>query len=236
MKQINNIAVFIFTSLLLFTAFTHADNKKSGIDILNESYDYQGSLDRYEVVSKVIFETIEDGETYEDIRIIKAKIDRPDKVRSDNSGDIVDRSVYLSNGIFTIIDNTEQYYAQVNTSKNVDEALDQITEELGIIIPTATLLHSDMSKYIKPKEVTYFGKKTVAGVACNYIAFKRHGNEVHLWIEDSDSPLVKNVVVLGKDFKMEMATNWDTNPKFSDKVFEFQPSKDASKISIVPAK
>jgi hypothetical protein len=236
MKQINHIAVFIFTSLLLLTVFAHADTKKSGIDILNESYDYQGSLDRYTVASKVVFEITEDGETYEDIRIIRAKIDRPNKVRIDKSGDTVDRSVYISDGTFTILDNTEQYYTQVNTADNIDEALDQIVEELGIVIPVATLLHSDMSTHIQPKKVTYFGKKTVAGVECNYIAFKRHGNEVHLWIEDSDSPLVKQVAVFGKDFKMEMATNWDTNPKFLDNVFEFQPSKDASKISIVAAK
>jgi len=239
MKKITKIIKMFSAALLLASTSVYAENGKSGLEILKKSYDYQGSLDKYAVAAKVTFDIKEDGKTFELSHTARAKIDRPDKMRVDSKGETIERSIYLSNGIYTMIDyidNDEMFYTQIKTPKTIDDMLDHLIDEFGIVLPVATLLHSDMSDYIHPKKVYNFGKKRVQGADCDYIAFRHNGKEVHLWIEDSATPLLRQAYIKAGDAEIKFATRWDLKPGFPDSVFEFKAPKGASKVSIEKSK
>jgi len=166
MIDVKRFTAVLSVTLLLILSSGYAESntmaaeqneQKNGVKVLKNSYDYLGSLKKYAFTATVTNEVEVDGKKIVTKRISNAKVKRPDQFRIDTKSDYIDRTVYLSEGLFTMMDNKEKYYANVKTSTNIDKTLEYINKKLGIVLPLSTLFHSDMSKYIHPKKVQYFG-------------------------------------------------------------------------------
>ncbi len=222
---------------LLFgsTALVGAD--KSAKSVLNNAHKYIGEMDHYAFSAVVSDTDPKDGKIYK--HNISVKVDRPDKLRVDTKGDIKDRSVYINDGLFTLIDHKFNYYGQLKVPKTIDGALDYIFDKYGITAPLASLIYSDMHKRAKFNKSKYFGTVDVGGVECDYIAFRNKSGEVHIWIATGSKPLVKaysiiDTHVTGKPRK-NTTVKWNINAKFPESDFDFSAPKGASKISVEPA-
>jgi hypothetical protein len=204
-------------------------------EVVSKAYAQIGSMDRY-AFSAVIGdnETI-DGKTTTYKQNVSVKIDRPGNLRVDTKGDIKNRSNYLHNGQFTMIDHGFGYYTQLNTPETIGETIDYLYEKFGIRTPLSTLIYSDMGKRIKFKKNQYFGTVNVAGVECDYVAFSNGAKEIHLWITTGDTPLVKTFSIINGDTRINATLVWDTDPKISESDFVFKAPKGASKISVSSA-
>ena len=225
---------------LLFASTTLFAAEPSAKDVVNKAYQYIGSLDKYTFDAVVSDEEARDGEivkTYK--QNVSVKVDRPGKLRVDSKGDVKNRTSYVNDGLFTMIDHGFGYYGQLKTPKTIDGTLDLIFEKYGIKAPLASLIYSDMHKRVKFKRSKYFGTMDVAGVECDYVAFKSKVREVHVWITTGDQPLVKTYSIINTSIKGNPRRNtsltWNTNPKVSDSDFIFTVPKDAVKISIEAA-
>ena len=209
--------------------------EKSASDIVSNSYTYLSSMDKY-AFSAVV--SVTDGETAKAYKQnISAKVSRPDMLRVDTNGDIKNRSSYLNNGIYTMMDHAAGFYGQIKTPKSIDGALDFIFTEFGIKSPMSTLFYSDMPKRMKIKNGKYFGTVNVAGVECDYVAFRNNTKEIHAWIATGDKPLVKTYSVIDQDnFRMNTSLTWTANANISDSNFVFKAPKNASKITVNSAK
>jgi len=221
--------------LLSCTSLVSAE--KSAKSVIDNAYRYMGGIDRYAFDATVSDTDPQEGKTY--THHVSVKVDRPDKLRVDTVGDIKNRSVYINNGLFTLIDHKYKYYGQMKVPKTIDGALDFIFRQYGIAAPLASLIYSDMDKRTKFSKGTYFGTAKVGGVACDYVAFRNKDGEVHIWIATGDKPLVKAYTIIdthieGKPRK-NTSVQWHINPKISGKDFIFSAPKGASKISIEPA-
>jgi len=221
--------------LLGSTALMGAE--KTARSILDNAYKYVGSMDRYAFKAVVSDTDPNEGKTYK--HNVSVKVDRPDKLRVDTKGDIRDRSVYINDGLFTLMDHKFNYYGQLKVPKTIDGALDYIFEHYGITAPLASLIYSNMGKRAKFSKSKYFGTVDVAGVACDYVAFRNKAGEVHIWIATGDKPLVKAYSIIdthveGKPRK-NTSIRWMLDPKFPQNDFIFSAPKGASKISIEPA-
>jgi hypothetical protein len=245
MVNIKKIASTFSLALLLASASATANNsadavsqeaQKSGSALLQSSYKYLGALEKYAFHATVTQSVDVDGSNVVSKTKTEIKVKRPNQFRVDSKSNTIDRSSYLSDGVFTMFDNHE-YYTSVKTGGGIDRTLDKINKKLGIVLPLSTLLHSDMAQFIHPKKVQYFGTRNVSGIECNYIAFKQGKTVVHMWIENSDRPLVRaaKIVTNAKNDQgtTDIAVRWDVNQKFSDSVFVFNAPKDASNISVV---
>ncbi len=222
------------------TAPATQEAQKNASALLENAYDYVGSLQKYAFKATVTDTVTEDSGDIVTKRTSDVKVKRPDMFRMDSKGENFDRTVYLSSGVFTMIDNSEKYYATVKTNNGIDKTLQQISRKIGIVLPLSTLIHSDMNKFINPDRVQYFGTEVLSGVECNYVAFKQNKTTVHLWIENSDTPLIRSAKIItdAKNDKgtTDMIIKWDTTPRFSDSTFVFKAPKGASNVSIKPVK
>jgi len=239
-----SLALLLGSSALLAQSTNNAAEQqnvqKNGSTLLKSSYKYLSALDKYAFNASIVNTVSTEGTNIESKRTSNIKVNRPDQFRVDSKGDFIDRTVYLSGGIFTMIDNKEKYYASVNTGGDIDKTLDQISKKLGIVLPISTLIHSNMSKYVSSKNVQYFGTRDLTGVECDYIAFRRGTTTVHMWIENSNTPLIRAAKIVtdekGKKGTTDMVLKWDTSPGFSNSVFAFKAPEGASNVSIKPAK
>ena len=214
---------------------------QSARDILNKAYQYLGSMDKYAFNAVVIDDEIQDGKSLDKYRHdVSVKVDRPNKLRVDTKGTVKNRSSYINNGSFTMIDHGHNYYGQVKTPKTIDGTLDVLFDKFGIRAPLAQLIYSDMNNRVKFRTGKYFGTKDVAGVECDYVAFRNGSREIHVWIATGDKPLVKSYSIIDTDndsvSRINTSVKWNTNANISDRDFVFVAPKGSSKISVNSSK
>jgi hypothetical protein len=103
---------------LLFTGTSLFAAEQSARDILNKAYEYIGSMDKYAFDAVIIDDELQDGEVTKKYRHdVSVKVDRPGKLRVDTKGDVKNRTNYLNDGLFTMIDHGFGYYGQLETPK-----------------------------------------------------------------------------------------------------------------------
>ncbi len=224
---------------LLLTGTTLLAADLSAKDVVSKSFQYLGALDKYAFNAVVTDYARHEGDAKIYKKNVSVKMDRPDRLRVDVKADDRDRTTYINNGLFTMVDHGFGYYGQLKTPKTIDGTLDLIFDKYGIKAPLASLIYSDMSKRAKLKRSKYFGIVDVDGVKCHYVAFKDSDKEVHVWIETGDKPLVKTYTVIDTTLESHPRTDttlaWINDPKISDSDFVFKAPKGASKISIQSA-
>jgi len=225
----------LLSSTSLFAA------EQSARDILNNAYQYIGSMDKYAFTAVVIDDEMQDGETTDKYKhTVSVKVDRPGKVRVDTTGTVKNRSAYLNDGSYTMFDHGQNYYGQIKTPKTINGSLDLLFEKFGIRAPLAQLIYSGMDKKVKFSTSKYFGTKVVSGVECDYVAFKNGTRELHAWIATGDKPLVKSYSIIDTSTdsasRINTSVTWNTNANISDSDFIFVAPKGSSKISVNRAK
>ena len=217
---------------LLLSSTNLLAEEKSVKDIVSNAYAQIGSMDKYAFNAVIVDNDTVEGETITYKKNVSVKIERPGNLRVDSKGDIKDRSTYINNGLFTMIDHNFAYYGQLKTPNTIDATLDFIFDKFGIRTPLSTFMYSDMHKRIKFRTNKYFGTVDVAGVECDYVAFKNNTKEIHVWITTGEHPLVKTFSIIDADTRINTSLTWNTNPKFSDSDFIFKAPKGTEKISI----
>jgi len=226
-------AVLLFASVAAMATPT-------ATEILAQARAYRASLPGYAFKAKLYEDVVRDGHVVETIETdVDAKVRRPDKLRVDVKNKYKNRSNYLNNGLYTIIDHGFGYYGQLKTPKEIDKALDFIFNKYGIDAPLAAFLYTHMEKRTRFTKGTYFGTRELGGVTCDYVAFRNHSKALHLWIARGEKPLVVNFVLVDLSDPAKPKTSaslvWDTDAKLPDSLFRFVPSKGLHKIEVEPA-
>lgn len=211
--------------------------EKSAQDILDSVYQYMGSMDKYAFTAVILEDEVDGGKIVKKYRHqTSVKVDRPGQLRIDTKGDFRNRTKYIDNGLFTMIDHEAGFYGQFKTPKTIDGTLDMIFENYSMNAPLAQFMYSDMRKRVKFGKSKYFGVMTVDGVECDYIAFRTKKKEIHVWVATGDKPLVKNYSIIDKtvngDPRINTSLAWDNSSTISNSDFVFVAPKDALKISV----
>ncbi len=206
--------------------------------ILMDAYRYLGSLNYFSfdaiTTNDDIFHNIMLQEFTHKVHV---DVLRPNKLQVHIVGDIKNRSIYINDDNFNMIDHKLNFYGELKVPKTIDGTLDYLFEEYEIKAPLANLLYTDLDKRIAPKEKGYyFGTTTVDGKICHYIGFSNEERELQLWIEKGETPLIRKFSIIDKDVDFDLRSTtllrWNTKPYFKRKHFIFEVPKDAQKISV----
>ena len=244
-KRLFIIAMLILLSSTMILSAAEKNRKTKTVypvpsAILMDAYRYLGALDYFSfdaiTTNDDIFRNVMLQEFTHKVHV---DVVRPDKLQINISGDIKNRSIYMLNDNFTIIDHDLDFYGELQTPKTIDETLDYLFEAYEIKTPLANLLYTDLDKRIAPKENGhYFGTTRVDGKICHYIGFVDDQREFQIWIEKSETPLIRKFSIIDKSEKFDLRSTtllrWDIKPYFKKKHFLFKAPKDAEKISVLP--
>jgi len=223
------------TILLFGTSLVAADQTPK--EILKKAFKYVQGMDKYAFKAVVIdHEKTEDGSMKEHRFDTSVKVERPGKFQINVKGPNRDRSNYLNNGVYTMIDHQFNYYGQIKADDTIDGTLDYIYEEYGIRSPLAQLLYSKMHERAKFSKSKNFGTMMVDGTECDYVAFSNGVRELHVWIATGSEPLIKAYSIIDRmeedDYRINTSITWDVDAKISDSDFVFKAPKGAEKISV----
>ena len=168
-------------------------------------------------------------------------VQRPNKLRAERRGDLVDQLFYYDGKSLTLYNPDDKYYATVAAPGTIEQALDLARESLDLIAPAGDLVAKNAYEILMDgvNSGIVVGKNVVNGVRCNHLAFRADHVDWQIWVADGDQPLPCKLVITTTDvaaapqFSVEM-TYWNLKPQLNDKAFEFVPPADAAKIDFIP--
>ncbi len=179
-----------------------------------------------------------EGQKIDFVAESKVSVQRPNKLRSDRVGQIVDMTFRYDGKQVALFGKRAGFYAMTKAPATIDETIDFSREKLGIEAPAADLLMSNPYRILMEDVVSgmYVGKSRIRGTDAHHLAFR--GNEVdwQIWIADGPKPMPLKYVIVSKnvehspEFEIDIR-NWKDAPKFEAGHFAFEPPKGAQRIA-----
>jgi hypothetical protein len=170
-----------------------------------------------------------------------ASVQRPNKMRAERGGDLVDQVFLYDGKSLTLYNPGQRYYATVGAPGTLEGTLDFARTSLDVIAPGGDLLYANAYEILMENVTSGFvvGKSVVEGVRCDHLAFRGADVDWQIWIQEGKQPLPRKWLITTKDiagspeFEVVM-TKWNLAPKFADGLFGFTPPKGAKKIDFLP--
>ena len=171
----------------------------------------------------------------------RVSVERPNKLRAERTGDLVDQVFYYDGETLTLHNPVGNFYARIAAPGTLEEMLDFAREKLDIVAPASDLLYKNAYDILMQDVTSGFvvGKGVVDGVRCDHLAFRAPHVDWQIWIEEGDRPLMRKLVITTRD-KLNapqftvVAKNWNLEPKFSAETFSFTPPKCPQEVEFVP--
>ena len=168
-------------------------------------------------------------------------VQRPNKLRAIFEGDEKSRKSYFDGETLSMYSVTRGFYAQKKIPGTIDNAIDFIFDKFGFTVPIADLAYADPYAILIENidEGHFIGKHKVDGVLCNHLAFQQDSIDWQVWVEDSDTPWVRKMIITYKseegshEYEAKLS-NWEFNPSVSESDFLFTPPAGADKIEFIP--
>ncbi len=212
--------------------------------IMRQMCDYLNSLQQFWYHSEVTDDQVYYGGKKLQYGIeMDTYLKRPDKLRVDAQGDLVDKQFFFNGKTITLYDREEKVYATMEVPPSLEGALDKAHKDFGLKVALTDLASPQLWDHVSKgvDHSLYVGLHKVRGIPCHHLALDRGDLHIQVWIDAGDRPLPQKIVFLYK--KLEGSpqwtanlSGWDTSARFGDSLFNFMPPSGVHKIKFVPVK
>jgi len=209
--------------------------------LLKASTDFLARQERFSLdTASSIDVVLATGQKIQFDHTARVSVERPNKLRAERTGDLVDQVFYYDGKSLTLHDPHDNYYATIAAPGTLEAMLDFAREKLDVVAPAGDLLYKNAYDILMQDVTSGFvvGKAVVDGVRCDHLAFRASLVDWQIWIEEGKRPLVRKLVITTLD-KLNapqftfVAKNWNLKPKFSAATFSFKPSRSVRKVEFV---
>ena len=169
-------------------------------------------------------------------------VNRPNQFRANVTGDLVQRELLYDGSKVTVVDTERNLYARGDAPSSMDETLDTLIQKLNVNMPLAELLYSDIYEgLVKNVQAGfYFGISEIEDVPCHHLVFVQEGIDWQVWIEDSETPLLRKVAIAYKEQEgvpryTAILSDWNLEPEIATDQFTFTPPANSKEVEFVQA-
>ena len=239
-------AVIAVASIVAGSAPAQAQG--AGIDpqatrLLRRMTDYLAGLRQFSVDSDSTLEVVlNTGEKLQFDTAARATVRRPDRMRAERRGEIVDQVFYYDGASLTLYSLDAKRFAATPAPATLDAALDYARERLDIVAPASDLLATNAFDRLTQGLLgaLVVGPSVVGGVRTTHLAFRGPEVDFQVWVQDGDKPLPRKYVITTRQIPgmPEFASsfsNWKLDPEVPDALFVFVPPKDVRRIEFLGA-
>ncbi|HEY7679284.1 MAG TPA: DUF2092 domain-containing protein [Terriglobia bacterium] len=175
---------------------------------------------------------IEFGETR------KVTLSRPDRLRVEGARSDGTKTLTVFNGKeIVLIDAASNAYATAPQPGGVDETIVHFVKDLGMRLPLAVLLVSQLPAELKDRvrSIDYVEKTNIYGSTSHHLAARTDTVDFQVWVADGEKPLPQRVVITYKKAKGEpqfwaQFSEWNLAPAIEDSMFLVKPPDGAQKV------
>jgi len=209
--------------------------------LLERSTSYLARQERFTVDTHSTLEVVlETGQKIQFDHAVSLSLQRPNKLRAERFGDLVDQVFYYDGTSLTLHNPDDGYYATIPAPDTLEGMLDFAREKLNIVAPAGDLVYQDAYDILM-EDVTsaiVVGKSAINGIPCDHLAFRKDHVDWQIWIQQGVSPVPRRLVITSRDlpeapqFTVEMR-HWDLAPVLTDDLFMFAPTPGAQEIDFL---
>jgi hypothetical protein len=210
--------------------------------ILKASTDFLASQQRFSADTRNTLEIVlTSGQKIEFNHTARQSVQRPNKLRAERTGDLVDQLLIYDGKSLTMHNPRDNVYAQVAAPDTLDAMLDFAREEFDIVAPAGDMIYRNAYDILMDDVTDGFvvGKAVIEGVRCDHLAFRAPHVDWQIWIQEGEQPLPRRLVITTRDMVNApqfavTVTNWNLVPTFDTQTFTFVPMGDAKKVDFLP--
>jgi hypothetical protein len=232
---------------LTFAAPQASWAQPAGIDpqatrLLRASTDFLAAQKRFHVETRSSLEIVlTSGQKIQFDHVARQSVQRPNKLRADRVGDLVEQSFYYDGKSLTLFNPGDKVYATVVAPGTLEEMLDFARTTLDIVAPAGDLIYSNAYDILMTDVTQAFvvGKGVVEGVRCDHLAFRAPHVDWQIWIQEGKEPLPRKLVITTRDqtaapqFTVAV-TKWNLKPTFTAQTFSFGAPSGAKRVEFLP--
>lgn len=210
--------------------------------LLKASTDFLASQQRFSADTRNTLEIVlKSGQKIEFNSTGRQYVQRPNKLRSERTGDLVEQLFVYDGKTLTLYNPDQKTYAQVAAPGTLEEMLDFARTRLDVIAPAGDLLYKEAYEILMDGATEGFvvGKAVIEGVRCDHLAFRAEQVDWQIWIQEGPQPLPRKIVITTLDLPNApqfsvTVTKWNLDPTFPSGTFQFTPQDDAKRVDFLP--
>ena len=209
--------------------------------ILKRMADYLASLKQFSMHTQNTLEDVLNSGHRVDFDVsANVIISRPNKLRAERKGDLLDQVFYYDGKTLTLYNPWNKVYATEAAPGTIEGVLDFAYESLGIAVPVGDLVHPEAFRLLM-QDVTFaavVGKSVIGGVTCDHVVFSRPGVDFQVWVADSGAALPHKYVVTDTTTPALLSittviSDWNVAPGVADAQFAFVPPQGVKRIEFM---
>ena len=210
--------------------------------LLKASTDFLASQKQFSAETRNTLEVVlKSGQKIEFNHKARLSAQRPDKLRAERTGDLVDQVFVYDGKSLTLHNPKDKVYAQVAAPDTLEGMLDFARARLDIVAPAGDLLYRNAYDILMNGVTDGFvvGKAVIEGALCDHLAFRAPHVDLQVWIQQGAQPLPRKLVITTRDLVNApqfavTVTKWNLKPTFDAKTFAFTPPAGAKKVDFLP--
>jgi hypothetical protein len=207
--------------------------------VLERMSDYLLGLGAFSFVAEGTWDIVADtGQKIQYIGQTEILVRRSDGLWFRRNGPLAQVEGFYDGNSATIFDNHHNYYVTRPAPPTLDGLLDMLQDDLGLDLPVADLLYSNLQEGIMRHTVSgfYVGVGIVGGVRAHQLAFRGKEIDWQIWIEEGERPVPLKYLLTRRWFAgaPEIGveySNWNVKPKVTDEQFTFKPPAGATRAA-----
>lgn len=147
-----------------------------------------------------IEERLETGQLAHFSRDSVIAMSRPDGFSADVKRGAETRRFWHKGKQLTILDVRHNQYATLDTPEHIDDMLDDLAENHGIVVPLDDLLYPDPYKGLieQVKTGAFVDQQEISGHLCDHLLFTQDNVDWQIWIEAASPSVPRKVVITEK--------------------------------------
>jgi hypothetical protein len=246
-STVRTLGAAALAALVTLAAPLAALAQPAGIDpqatkLLKASTDFLASQKRFSGETRNLLEVVlTSGQKIQFNHTARLSVQRPNKLRADRTGDLVEQSFYYDGKSLTLLNPGEKYYATIAAPGTLEEMLDFARSKLDVLAPAGDLIYKNAYDILMTDVTQGFvvGKSVVEGVRCDHLAFRAPHVDWQIWIQEGKEPLPRKLVITTRDVANApqfsvVVTKWNLKPTFTAQTFGFTPPSGAKQVEFVP--
>ncbi len=166
------------------------------------------------------------GETKSERRFTRqVAVRRPNAVTATDKGDTRDVQVWYDGKQVTLVGHKDKIWARGPMPPTIDEALDFLSAEYAIQLPTADLLYSNPYDALITPDTTggWVDQQQVGGVMTDHLAYSQPVVDWEIWLSpDRHLPTQAKITYKtepGRPVTLVTFSNWNPSAQLSDETF-----------------
>jgi hypothetical protein len=182
-----------------------------------------------------------DGQKLQFAKNQKVRLQRPDKLSVDVTGDVEDLQFRYDGKRVTLYNPRTKSWGSVDMPASIDDTLDTLADKYAMAIPLADLVFADPYKCLseRVRSSQYLGEGWVFDAKCDHLAFRQSAIDWQIWIEQGDKPVPRKIVITFKESPghpqyTAFLSNWNLSADVPESAFAFTPPAGAKQVEFAP--